>query len=112
MFMRGFDADQREKLAAVTAFLLTVGLIPTSVLSKLLQDHLIKDGCALNFLLSCLKRWSEEKDAATIWSALRRYQVRRHCEWVPFLKRKAKWDLRMHKIKAIILLHAVYLPLD
>lgn len=110
MFMRGFDADQREKLAAVTAFLLTVGLIPTSVLSKLLQDHLIKDGCALNFLLSCLKRWSEEKDAATIWSALRRYQVRRYCELR--LKRKAKWDLRMHKIKAIILLRTVYLPLD
>ncbi|XP_022667559.1 protein krasavietz-like [Varroa jacobsoni] len=88
MFMRGFDADQREKLAAVTAFLLTVGLIPTSVLSKLLQDHLIKDGCALNFLLSCLKRWSEEKDAATIWSALRRYQLeQRLMEFMPVAKR-------------------------
>lgn len=76
MFMRGFDTEQREKLAHVTALLLTVGLIPPSVLIKLLQDHLIKDGLALTFLLNCLKRWSEEKDAATIWSSMRRGQVR------------------------------------
>lgn len=78
MFMRGFNTEQREKLAHVTALLLTVGLIPPSVLVKLLQDHLVKDGLALTFLLNCLKCWGEEKDAATIWSSIRRGQVSNH----------------------------------
>lgn len=75
MFLRGFDADQREKLAVVSAMLLTVGLITPNTLLKLLQDHLVKEGLALQFLITCLKRWNDEKDAATIWSTLRRSQV-------------------------------------
>lgn len=88
MFMRGFDTEQREKLAHVTALLLTVGLIPPSVLVKLLQDHLVKDGLALTFLLNVLKCWSEEKDAATIWNSIRRGQLdQRLIDFMPVAKR-------------------------
>lgn len=88
MFLRGFEPDQRQKLAVVTALLLTVGLIPPSVLTKLLQDHIVKDGLAFAFLIDCLKRWNEEKDAGTIWSILRRCQLeQRLMDFMPITKR-------------------------
>jgi len=88
MFLRGFEEEQRQKLATVSALLLSVGTIPPGVLTKLLQDHIVKDGLAFAFLIDCLKRWNEEKDAATIWSTLRKSQLeQRLLDFMPMTKR-------------------------
>ncbi|XP_018496999.1 protein krasavietz [Galendromus occidentalis] len=88
MFLRGIEPEQRQKLATVSALLFSVGLIPPSVLTKLLQDHIVKDGLAFAFLMDCLKRWAEEKDAATIWSTLRRCQLEQKLlDFMPIAKR-------------------------
>lgn len=44
VFLKGFSPVERSKLGKVTAILLAGGQIPPSVLSKVLQDHLVKDG--------------------------------------------------------------------
>lgn len=88
LFMRSFQPEQRQKLATLSALLFSVGLIPPSVLTQLLQDHMVKDGLAFSFLMDCLKRWAEEKDSATIWSTLRRCQLeQRLLDFMPTAKR-------------------------
>ena len=88
MFLRGIEPEQRQKLATVSALLFSAALIPPTILTKLLQDHIVKDGLAFSFLMDCLKRWAEEKDATTIWSTLRRCQLeQRLVEFMPIAKR-------------------------
>lgn len=72
VFLKGFPPQQRSKLAKVTAVLLAGGQIPTAVLSKVLQDHLIKDGIALDFIIIVFKTWLGEKDSTLVWASLRK----------------------------------------
>ncbi|KAF8784790.1 Basic leucine zipper and W2 domain-containing [Argiope bruennichi] len=72
VFLKGFTPLQRSKLSKVTAILLAGGQIPPTVLSKILQDHLVKDGIALEFIMDVLKIWLGEKDSATVWASLRK----------------------------------------
>ncbi|GIY65742.1 basic leucine zipper and W2 domain-containing protein 1 [Caerostris extrusa] len=72
VFLKGFSPVQRSKLAKVTAVMLAGGQIPPTVLSKVLQDHLVKDGIALDFIMDVFKIWLREKDSATVWTALRK----------------------------------------
>ncbi|GFU24312.1 basic leucine zipper and W2 domain-containing protein 2 [Nephila pilipes] len=72
VFLKGFSPLQRSKLGKVSAILLAGGQIPTTVLSKVLQDHLIKDGIALDFIIDVFKTWLGEKDSATVWASLRK----------------------------------------
>lgn len=88
MFLRGIEEEQRKKLALVSALLLSVGLIPPTVLLKLLQDHIVKDGLAFSFLMVCLKTWAEKKDPVTVWTTLRRSQLeQRLMDFMPLAKR-------------------------
>ncbi|XP_054709842.1 LOW QUALITY PROTEIN: eIF5-mimic protein 2-like [Uloborus diversus] len=72
VFLKGFSPVERSKLAKVTAVLLAGGQIPPTVLSKVLQDHLVKDGIALDFIMEVCKTWIGEKDSATVWACLRK----------------------------------------
>ncbi|XP_022241275.1 basic leucine zipper and W2 domain-containing protein 2-like [Limulus polyphemus] len=72
VFLKAFSPEERTKLAKVTCILVGSGLVPSVVLISCLQDHLIKDGIALQFLLDFFKTWLLEKDAPTLWTALRK----------------------------------------
>ncbi|XP_042896930.1 eIF5-mimic protein 2 isoform X2 [Parasteatoda tepidariorum] len=88
VFLKGFTLSQRYKLAKVTAILLAGGQIPPSVLSKVLQDHLVKDGVALEFITEVFKTWLHERDSITVWASLRKAGLdSRLMEFFPASKR-------------------------
>lgn len=88
IFLKGFTPDNRQKLARVTAVLLAGGQVPASVLGNALQDHLVKDGIALQFLLDVFQTWLEEKDPSTLWAVLRKSGIdSRLMEFFPVSKR-------------------------
>lgn len=73
VFLRAFKPEDRLKLAKLYAHLLASGHISVSALKTLLeQDLLVKEGQAFQFLLDLLRIWQGEKDAATVWSTLRK----------------------------------------
>lgn len=72
VFLKAFTPEERLKLAKLTATLISGGHIPTQVLNATLQDHLVKDGIASEFLINVLKTWQTEKDAGTVWAAIRK----------------------------------------
>lgn len=75
VFLKGFEPDDRIKLAKLTAILLSLGLLPSHVLLSGIQDHLVKDGYALDFLVQVLQTWINEKDPGTVWNSMRRSSV-------------------------------------
>lgn len=73
VFLRAFQPDDRLKLAKLFAYLLASGHITVAPLKILLeQDLLIKEGLAFEFVLLVLQAWQSEKDASTVWAALRK----------------------------------------
>lgn len=88
VFLKGFTPQERQKLAKVTAILISGGQVPTTVLVKLLQDHQVKDGIALDFIMEVFKSWLVEKDSAMLWAALRKAGLEsRLMEFFPVSKR-------------------------
>ncbi|KAG8194520.1 hypothetical protein JTE90_013272 [Oedothorax gibbosus] len=88
MFLKGFTPEQRTKLAKVTAILLSGGQITSGVLIKVLQDHIVKDGIAIEFLIEVFKTWLGEKDTNAVLASLRKNGVdSRLLEFLPVSKR-------------------------
>lgn len=88
MFLKGFTPEQRAKLAKVTAILLSGGQITSGVLIKVLQDHLVKDGIAIEFIIEVFKTWLGEKDSNAVWGSLRKTGMdTRLLEFLPVSKR-------------------------
>jgi len=77
MYTKGFKPEHRTKLADVTAiFLVQVPpLVSPGVLSAIFQEHLIKEGIGLEFFTALLKTWLAEKEASTVWAALKKAGV-------------------------------------
>lgn len=75
VFLKGFEPDDRIKLAKITAVLISLGILAPHVLLSAIQDHLVKDGYALDFLIQVLQTWITEKDPATVWNSMRRSGV-------------------------------------
>jgi len=75
MYTKGFQPEERQKLAIITAIFLTQGLVNPTVLSSLFQEHLIKEGIALDFFTSLLKTWLSEKETSAVWAALKKAGV-------------------------------------
>lgn len=75
VFLKGFEPDDRTKLAKITAVLISLGALSPIVLLSGIQDHLVKDGYALDFLITVLKTWIVEKDPNTVWNSMRRAGV-------------------------------------
>ena len=49
-------------------------MAPT-VLSAIFQEHLIKEGIGLEFFTALLKTWLAEREASTVWAALKKAGV-------------------------------------
>ena len=51
------------------------GQVAPGVLSAIFQEHLIKEGVGLEFFTALLKTWLAEKEATTVWAALKKAGV-------------------------------------
>lgn len=88
VFLKGFTVEDRQKLAKVCALLIAGGQVPPTVLSSTLQDHLVKDGIALEFVMMVLKIWLDERDSVTVWASLRKAGLdNRLLEFLPVSRR-------------------------
>ena len=50
LFLRGFSDGDRERLAICIAMWTVDGIVEPKVLSNLIQEHLVREGIAVDFL--------------------------------------------------------------
>ncbi|XP_018801792.1 PREDICTED: protein krasavietz [Bactrocera latifrons] len=72
VFIKGFTPSERTKLARMTALWLVNGSVPPHVLLVLNNEHLIKDGIALDFLIEVFVAFKQEKGIAYLVQALKK----------------------------------------
>lgn len=90
VFLKGFEPADRLKLAKLAAILMSLGVLAPHVLLAAIQDHLVKEGHALDFLVEVLKTWLNEKDPNTVWNSLRKSAVdNKLLEFLPANKRSS-----------------------
>lgn len=88
MFQKGFSEEERLKLAKITGIILANGLCTARILSSLFEDHLVKEGIALEFAANMFSTWLNEKDIGSITAALKKQQLdTRLMEMFPLNKR-------------------------
>nr|XP_027228030.1 basic leucine zipper and W2 domain-containing protein 1-like isoform X1 [Penaeus vannamei] len=72
VYLKGFTEGDRIRLARCIAMWMSDSLLDPKVLATLLQDHLIKDGLAADFLCEVLLTAKNLKDISTVRSLLRK----------------------------------------
>jgi len=72
VYIKGFNDSERVKLARMTALWISNGSVPPAVLNSLINEHLVKDGLALDFLLTVFVTWKQEKGARSLTTALKK----------------------------------------
>jgi len=72
VFIKGFTPSERTKLARMTALWIINGAVPPNVLLVLNNEHLIKDGIALEFLIELFVTFKQEKGIAYLVQALKK----------------------------------------
>ncbi|XP_014205551.1 protein krasavietz [Copidosoma floridanum] len=88
VFMKGFSIEERIKLARMTALWISNGAVPPTVLSVLINEHLVKDNLALDFLIEVCVTWKNEKGLPSLMTALKKGGIEgRLMEFVPPNKR-------------------------
>lgn len=91
VFLKGFEPDDRIKLAKLAAVLISLGILSPVVFVAGIQDHLVKDGIILDFVIQCLQTYIAEKDPNTVWVSLRRSGVdNRLLDFLPPNKRSTE----------------------
>lgn len=90
-FLKGFTPDERNKLARVVGFLIATGQLNPAVVGSALNDSIVKDGIAGEFLVTVLQTWLKEKDPSTVWTGIRKAAVdQRITEFFPANRRSAE----------------------
>ena len=74
-FLKGFKSEERARLAIFTGLILAEGLVAGTILSSLLNEHLVKEGVALSFITKCFGAWLTEKDITAVGQALRKAKL-------------------------------------
>lgn len=72
VFIKGFSPKERIKLARMTALWISNSSVPPTVLSVLINEHLVKDNLALDFLLEVFVTWKQEKGLSSLMTALKK----------------------------------------
>jgi len=72
VYLKGFTEEERTRLAQITALWLAAGQIPATILPVLIQEHQIKDGTALDFLLELLCTLKSEKGGAAVTTVIKK----------------------------------------
>jgi len=72
VYIKGFTTSERIKLARMTALWLVNGSVPPNVLLVLNNEHLIKDGIALEFLVELFVTFKQEKGVTYLVQSLKK----------------------------------------
>jgi len=75
VYLKGFTEEQRTRLAQITALWLASGQIPSTILPVLIQEHQVKDGTALEFLLELLCTLKSEKGGLAVSNVIKKSGV-------------------------------------
>jgi len=75
MFMKGFTDDQRTRLMTATYLMISSGLISPACLSQMINEHLVKDGIALDFAYQLFATWLKDKDFNSLLSNLKKAEI-------------------------------------
>jgi hypothetical protein len=90
-FLKGFTAEERDRLAKLTAVLITSNQVPVSVVTSAIHDQSVKDGYSAEFLLTTLRTWLLDRDSSTVWAAIRKAGIdQKVMEFFPANKRTAE----------------------
>jgi hypothetical protein len=88
IFIKGFKPIERVKLARMTALWIASGTVPPTVLAVLYNEHLIKDGVALEFLMELFVTLKQERGVPQLITALKKGQLEnRLMDFFPMNKR-------------------------
>lgn len=88
VFIKGFQPMERIKLARMTALWIANSAVPPTVLAVLYNEHLIKDGVALEFLLELFVTLKQERGIPSLITALKKGALEgRLMEFLPLNKR-------------------------
>lgn len=88
VFIKGFQPIERVKLARMTALWIASGAVPPTVLAVLNNEHLAKDGVALEFLLEMFVTLKQERGIPALITALKKGSLEsRLMEFLPLNKR-------------------------
>jgi hypothetical protein len=72
VFIKGFTPSERIKLARMTGLWIGNNAVPPNVLAVLINEHLVKDGIALEFLVEVLVTIKQEKGLSSLTQALKK----------------------------------------
>jgi len=72
VYLKGFTAPQRKALAQITALWLASGQLPATILPILINEHQVKDGLALEFLLELLSTLKTEKGGTAVVNVVKK----------------------------------------
>ena len=76
MFLKGFSEIQRSRLTLATYLLISSGLIPPNCLNQIINDHLVKEGIALEFAKDFFTFWlAEKKDVTALITTLKKAEL-------------------------------------
>ncbi|XP_063543864.1 protein krasavietz isoform X1 [Cydia strobilella] len=88
VYLKGFEPAQRIKLARMTALWIGNGCVPPSVLLVMLNEHIVKDNLALDFVLEVFTCVKQERGTASLVTALKKGQLEgRLLEFLPLNRR-------------------------
>ncbi|GAB0086703.1 Protein krasavietz [Sergentomyia squamirostris] len=88
VFIKGFTPSERVKLARMTALWIANGSVPPGVLLVLINEHLVKDNIALDFLVEVFVTFKQEKGISSLTQALKKGLIeKRLMEFFPLNKR-------------------------
>jgi len=91
VFLKWFGPGERHKLGMITGLFLANGLGTPNLLLPMFEDHLIKDGIALDFATVVFKTWLKEKEFAHMNGAIKRSQLDNKL-WNLFPVNKRTWE--------------------
>jgi len=72
VYLKGFSEEHRQRLAQVTALWVCSGLLPQNTLQVVINEHQVKEGVALDFMLEILRVIKTEKGATSVLSLLKK----------------------------------------
>jgi hypothetical protein len=92
LFLRGFSAGDRDRLAICIAMWAVDGVVLPTVLSNLIQEHLVREGIAVDFICKVLLTVGSLKDSSQVTIFLRKAKLeRRIMEFLPANKRTPEY---------------------
>jgi len=92
LFLRGFSDGDRDRLALCISIWCVDSIIDPKVLSNLIQDHLVRDGIAVDFLCKILRAARTLKDVNQVPTLLRKAGLERRInDFFPCNKRTVSY---------------------